>query len=53
MSRLCAISGGILGATVGGWLGSHVGIMTAYIAGVVGLAAGVYLGRRIVRDYID
>lgn len=46
MSRLFAL----IGATIGGWLGWRLaepaGLMTAYVASVVGTAVGVYLGRR-------
>jgi len=44
-----------IGATVGsyaGWaLGSTVGIMTAFMLSFVGMAAGIYAGRRVAHYY--
>jgi hypothetical protein len=48
---------GWVGATVGGYagwyLGAPVGIMTAFMLSMVGTGAGLYLGRRLVRDYLE
>ncbi|MFQ5690780.1 MAG: hypothetical protein ACE5HQ_10965 [Gemmatimonadota bacterium] len=45
----------LIGATVGGglgwWLGAHVGLMTAYMLGVLGTGLGVYVGARIASRY--
>ena len=47
----------ILGASVGGgigwWLGSRFGVMTAFFLSVIGTAAGAYLARRWVTNYLD
>ncbi len=47
----------LLGVGAGGgfgwWLGSSVGLMTAYFCGVFGASAGLYLSRRYVRNYLD
>jgi hypothetical protein len=37
---------------VGWWLGELVGIFTAFALSVVGTAAGVYVGRWFVRNYL-
>jgi len=46
-----------VGANVGGWLGwtigSHIGLMTAYVLCVVGTAGGVYAGRRAAASLLD
>ena len=48
---------GWIGATVGGYagwyLGAPVGIMTAFMLSMVGTGAGLYLGRRFVRDHLE
>jgi hypothetical protein len=48
---------GFVGATVGGYagwyLGAPVGLMTAFMLSMVGTGAGLYLGRKIVRDYLE
>jgi hypothetical protein len=40
-------------AVAGGWigwaLGRQVGLMTAYVLGIIGLATGLYFGRRLVK----
>lgn len=44
-----------LGLSIGGWagwaLGARFGVLAAFVLCVVGTAAGLYAGRRIVRDY--
>jgi hypothetical protein len=45
----------ILGLSVGGWIGWAVGapfgILAAFTLSVVGTGLGLYVGRRIARDY--
>jgi hypothetical protein len=44
-----------LGLSVGGWIGwvagAPFGILAAFLLSVVGTGLGLYLGRRIARDY--
>ena len=40
-------------SSVGWWLGAYVGIMTAYTLSGVGSLAGVYVGWRINRDFLE
>jgi hypothetical protein len=44
-----------LGLSVGGWVGWAVGapfgLFGAFFLGVIGTALGLYVGRRIARDY--
>ena len=42
-----------IGGWIGWWLGKYVGIMTAYFLSVVGGAAGLYIGRQIMRNYME
>lgn len=43
----------VLGMTIGGWLGWQLGILvsffTAFVAGVVGTALGVYAAQKAIR----
>jgi uncharacterized membrane protein YeaQ/YmgE (transglycosylase-associated protein family) len=51
MNKLLAF----LGMTAGGWIGwavgSPMGLFAAFILGIVGTGAGLYIGRRIANDY--
>jgi uncharacterized membrane protein YeaQ/YmgE (transglycosylase-associated protein family) len=44
-----------LGLSVGGWagwaVGARFGFFAAFLLCIVGTALGLYLGRRIARDY--
>jgi hypothetical protein len=42
-----------IGSWIGWWLGSYAGVMTAYLLGVVGAAAGLYFGRKIMSNYME
>ncbi len=42
-----------LGGAFGWWGGSKVGLMTGYLMFVFGSSAGLYLGRRFVRNYLE
>jgi hypothetical protein len=46
---------GFIGATIGGyagwWLGSFVGIMTAFIVSMICTGVGMYYGRRVAQHY--
>jgi hypothetical protein len=42
----------ILGS-IGWWLGSYVGIMTAFLLSSAGSLAGVYVGWRIYQEYLS
>jgi uncharacterized protein YneF (UPF0154 family) len=52
MNRLLVMIGASVGSTIGWWLGAFVGFMTAFILSIVGLAAGTYWARRVVREYL-
>lgn len=42
-----------IGGWIGWWLGKYVGFMTAYLLSVLGGAAGLYTGRRIMKKYME
>ncbi len=53
MSKLLAIVGATVGGGLGWWLGALVGVATAFFLSVLGTAGGVYLGRRVSRQYLE
>ena len=44
-----------VGATVGGWLGwaagEPIGTMTAFMVSMLGTGIGIYVGRRVARNW--
>lgn len=52
MSKLLALIGATAGGALGWWLGSGIGLMTAFLLGVVGTALGTYAGRRIAARFL-
>ncbi len=53
MTRLLYIIGLTIGGWLGWWGGAQVGLTTAFILSSIGSVAGVYVGWRIHRDYLD
>lgn len=53
MQRLCIFGFMTILGWVGWWIGSPGGLMTAFLLGSAGSFAGVYVGWRIHRDYLD
>jgi hypothetical protein len=51
MDRLFMLLGATIIGWVGWWLGSFVGIMTAFFLSVIGTGVGIYAGRKIARHY--
>jgi hypothetical protein len=52
MNRLLVMIGAWAGSYLGWWLGAFVGLMTAFFLSVIGLAAGTYFTRRLLREYL-
>ena len=54
MSKVLAFVGASIGGWFGWWLGGVlVGMTTAFVLSIVGTAGGVYVGRRIARQYLE
>ena len=49
LTIICISAGG----WIGWWVGEHVGIMTAYFLSVLGAAAGLYFGRKLMSSYLE
>jgi hypothetical protein len=52
MRGFIAMLGGSLGGALGWWVGRLEGVMTAFFLSVVGTAAGVYVVRRLMEEYL-
>lgn len=52
MKKLLIIISISIGAWIGWWLGEYIGFMTAYFLSVVGGAAGLYIGRQVMKNYM-
>lgn len=52
MEKLIVIIGSTLGGSVGWWIGSGVGITTAFCVSMVGTGVGVYYSRRFARNIL-
>jgi hypothetical protein len=51
MEKLFMIILTTVGSGVGWWAGSKIGFMSAFALSIVGTGLGLYLSRRIIRDY--
>jgi hypothetical protein len=51
MERVFVVGGMTVGGWLGWWAGSQVGLMSAVLLSMVGTGAGLYLGRKLARDY--
>jgi len=53
MNKTCIFIGMTLCGWIGWWLGKHIGLFTAYLLGSIGSLAGVYLGWKINKNYLE
>lgn len=51
MSKLFSFIGATVGSYAGWWMGSSVGIMTAFMVSMVGTGLGIWAGRRFAATY--
>ncbi len=52
-TKLISMLGAAVFGSLGGWMGARLGLMTGFFASMVGTAFGFYVGRRLVRDYLE
>lgn len=52
MGKLLVLIGATVGGAIGWWAGAKIGFMTAYFLSVIGTGVGVYVARRINREYL-
>jgi len=53
MKKVLIIMSISIGAWIGWWLGKYVGFMTAYFLSVFGGSAGLYIGRKIMKNHME
>lgn len=51
MTKIIVMITSTVGSGVGWWLGDSFGIMTAFMLSIVGLALGVYAGKRLAQRW--
>ena len=51
MNKLLGFVGTTLGSSVGWWAGAHVGMMSAFMASMVGTGLGLYAARWVAAEY--
>jgi hypothetical protein len=42
-----------IGGWIGWWIGEYIGTMTAYLLSVLGAAAGLYFGKKIMTNFME
>lgn len=52
MEKVIVMIASTLGGSVGWWVGSGVGFMTAFLVSIVGTGIGIYYGRRLARNIL-
>jgi hypothetical protein len=53
MGKICGSLGGFLGSSVGWWIGSGGGMMTAFAVSMVGTGLGIWAGRRLADNLVS
>ncbi len=53
MSKFCILTGMVVVGWIGWWLGSKIGIMTAFLLSGAGNIIGIYIGWRVYHDYLE
>jgi uncharacterized protein YcfJ len=53
MTKICGSIGAFLGSSVGWWIGSGAGMMTAFALSMVGTGLGIWAGRRIADNLVS
>jgi hypothetical protein len=51
MTKLMVLIGTTVGSALGWWIGSFVGIMTAFMISMVGFGVGMWGGARLARRW--
>ena len=52
MEKMLVLVVSTAGSSVGWWVGGHIGMMTAFMCSIIGLAVGVWGGRRLANEWI-
>ena len=52
MEKMLVLVVSTVGSSVGWWVGGHIGMMTAFMCSIIGLAAAVWGRRRIANEWM-
>ncbi|MBI5588619.1 MAG: hypothetical protein HY889_09690 [Deltaproteobacteria bacterium] len=52
MRKLISFTGAAAGSTIGWWLGSYEGFMTAFVLSVLATALGYWAAGRLAKEYL-
>ena len=53
MGKICGSLGGFVGSSIGWWIGSGGGMMTAFIVSIIGTGLGIWAGRRVADNLVS
>jgi hypothetical protein len=53
MGKICGSLGGFLGSSIGWWIGSGGGMMTAFAVSMVGTGLGIWAGRKFADSLVS
>lgn len=51
MTKLVVMIGSTIGSSLGWWAGARIGLMSAFIASMIGLGLGIYVARQFAQRY--
>ena len=52
MKKFLVMMGTLAGSLVGWYIGAKVSFMTGYFFSVIGAGAGLYVSKRVIRNYL-
>ena len=53
MTKICGSIGAFVGSSVGWWIGSGAGMMTAFALSMVGTGLGIWAGRKVADNLVS
>lgn len=53
MTKICGSVGAFVGSSVGWWIGSGAGMMTAFALSMVGTGLGIWAGRKLADNMVS
>ncbi len=53
MGKICGSLGAFVGSSIGWWIGSSAGTMTAFIVSIIGTGLGIWAGRRVAENLVS
>jgi hypothetical protein len=53
MGKVCGSLGAFIGSSVGWWIGSGAGMMTAFAVSMIGTGLGIWAGRKLADHLVS